>query len=237
MTLADDARNAVKRGLAGAGLEVRRVKPWEPQARRVTLATRFGVRTVLDVGAGRGDWAAALRAAGYRGTIVSFEPLAAAYEELRRAAEHDPSWYALKVALGAMRERRGMAPPGAGYEGREEIQVVPLDEVCRDRLTAHARVSLRVDVQGSEVDILRGAHATLPQVDVLELELSATDMHDGKRSYQEMLNFGEALGMDIAGLLETSFDEDAGRLLQFDALFARRADHPNGAAPDTGESA
>lgn len=236
MTLANDARNAVKRGLAGAGLEVRRVKPWEPQARRITLATRFGVRTVLDVGAGRGDWAAALRAAGYRGTIVSFEPLAGPFEELRLASEHDPAWFALKVALGAVRERRAMATPGAGYEGREEIQVVTLDEVCRDRLTARERVYLRVDAQGSEVEILRGAHATLPQVDVLELELSATDIHDGKRSYQEMLNFGEAVGMDLAGLLETSFDEDAGRLLQFDALFSRRADQTDGATPYTGES-
>src|SRR5581483_618078 len=56
------------------------------QATLRSLLARHRIDLVFDVGANRGQFAQALRRLGYRGEIVSFEPLAAHGEALRAAA-------------------------------------------------------------------------------------------------------------------------------------------------------
>ncbi|MEU0217078.1 FkbM family methyltransferase, partial [Streptomyces sp. NPDC006265] len=56
------------------------------------LILRSRIDVVLDVGANRGQYAAMLRRFGYRGRIVSFEPLHEPLRTLRRRAAADPLW-------------------------------------------------------------------------------------------------------------------------------------------------
>ena len=65
-----------------------------------SLIERLAVDCVLDVGANEGQWAAALRRAGYSGRIVSFEPVKQAFERLQVAASEDPIWDTHCLALG-----------------------------------------------------------------------------------------------------------------------------------------
>ena len=62
----------------------------------------FAIDVVLDVGANTGQFAQALRAQGYHGHIVSFEPLSDAHAALVAAADSDPLWdVAERCAIGA----------------------------------------------------------------------------------------------------------------------------------------
>jgi len=62
------------------GFDVVKYRPTRhPLARTRFLFERFGIDLVLDVGANTGQYARQLRHTGYRGRIVSFEPLASAY--------------------------------------------------------------------------------------------------------------------------------------------------------------
>ena len=60
----------------------------------------YGVNCVIDVGAHEGEYAKRLRAGGYAGRIVSFEPVPRAFAELEQAAAGDPDWHVHAVALG-----------------------------------------------------------------------------------------------------------------------------------------
>ena len=65
-----------------------------------TILRQYKINLVLDVGANRGQFAAGIRNLGYEQRIVSFEPLASAFEKLKTAAQNDPNWQICNFALG-----------------------------------------------------------------------------------------------------------------------------------------
>src|SRR5215471_3218540 len=67
---------------------------------RMRLLKHFGINLVFDVGANIGQYGAEMRSLGYRGRIVSFEPLSREFEVLRKRAENDALWKVDNRALG-----------------------------------------------------------------------------------------------------------------------------------------
>ncbi len=73
----------------------------DPSSAYVRRIGELGATVVLDVGANVGQFAQHLRAAGWEGRIVSYEPLSTAFGALSRNAAKDPQWQVFNVALGA----------------------------------------------------------------------------------------------------------------------------------------
>jgi FkbM family methyltransferase len=85
------------------GLQASRVGTYYEFAQ---LCMREKVDTVFDVGANRGQFASRIRAAGWTGATVSFEPIADLNRRLVAAAARDPKWViADPIALGAQQGR------------------------------------------------------------------------------------------------------------------------------------
>src|SRR5688572_8587852 len=61
--------------------------------------TDFQIDCVFDVGANEGQYAEKLREIGFRGSIISFEPIPALASVLRRKATRDPDWIIEEIAL------------------------------------------------------------------------------------------------------------------------------------------
>jgi FkbM family methyltransferase len=204
---------------------------------RIRLLQERGVTVVLDVGANAGQYARRLRADGYTGTIVSFEPLRDAYEQLRAAANGDPGWQTINVALGEAPAVATMnvsansysssflplsvttvdAAPDAEYVGTESVTVTALDLLDLPSGTT----MLKADVQGYEPAVLRGAPALLRTVEVIELELSLVPNYDGQELAPAVCALLRDLGF-VPVAMEASFvHPETGEILQIDALFAR----------------
>jgi FkbM family methyltransferase len=226
---------ALKRLARRGGLELLRFNPTNSlDAARPLVLRDQGIDLAVDAGANEGQWARGLREGGYRGAIVSFEPLSSAYARLSAAAAGDAGWSVRRVALsdgdgeaelhvagneGASSSLLAMRPAHetfARYVGTERVPLARLDDV---ELPAGERLLLKLDVQGAERAVLAGAGRTLERVRVVECELSFVELYEGQALFEELV----ALlgGFDLWGLRPALADPVSGRLLQADGLFVR----------------
>jgi FkbM family methyltransferase len=229
---------SVKRGGRRAGLELMRYNATNAlDAQRARLIVCSDVDLVVDVGANEGQWASDLRHAGYLGRIVSFEPLAEARTVLERAAAKDPNWSCrpeaasdrtgesnLHVAANSvssslleMAEPHVAAAPGSAIVGSQHVRTVRLD----DAGLRGARIMLKLDTQGAELDALAGASALLDSVVLVELEVSFKQLYVGGPLWRDTVDYLGARGYDLAALSATWVDDRTGRMLQADAVFVR----------------
>ncbi len=81
---------------------------------------------------------------------------------------------------------------------------------------------LKLDVQGYEDRVLRGAVETLSKISLIECELSVVPLYESQLNLREMLAFLAVRGFELEAL-ETGFRDQRGRIVQFNGLFASRS--------------
>jgi|tagenome__1003787_1003787.scaffolds.fasta_scaffold20955938_3 FkbM family methyltransferase len=169
----------------------------------------------LDVGANHGSFSVvASRLIGRDGTIVAFEPQAHLAELIRKSLAQtvvrDATVRAVAVGsspgtatLHIPRAMSGSATlhQGALGEGPQEhqtIQIVRLDDVLAD-FAPTGKVVMKLDVEGHELDALRGAERTLERLrPVIVLELNPVTTEGAGRRPEEILGFLADLGYRFA---------------------------------------
>lgn len=227
-------RAAVQSLLRGVGYEFVR---W-PLAHFLRQHT---IDTVLDVGANDGEYARTLRSIGYKGRIVSFEPLSRAFDALSAAAASDPDWHAVRLALGDTAESTvihvagnsasssllGMLPrhtavaPQSAYVAEEIVTMERLDAVFDSHVKPGSRVFLKIDTQGYESRVLSGAEGVLDRVVGLQVELSLEPLYEGQSMAEDVMAWLRRRGFQPHWVNHGFKDAKSQQLLQIDALFFR----------------
>ena len=236
-------RHYVKRAARQFGFDVIRFKPDRSEAANVAAVLRhFGIRLVLDVGANTGQYAAMLRETGYAGRIASFEPLTSAHARLTANAQGDARWTVHpRAAIGdhdgeivinvagnnvsssvlPMLDQHADAAPESRYIGKETVPLQSLDTAASAYLGDEPAIHLKIDTQGFEAAVLRGAVQTLGHCKTVQLELSLTPLYEGQELWQHFLRDFEARGFTLWTVLPGFVEAKTGRTLQLDAIFAR----------------
>jgi FkbM family methyltransferase len=234
---------SIKRAALKAGVEIKRAGPSPLHGpRRGQMLAQHGIDLVLDVGANAGQYAKQLRREGYRGRIVSFEPVNEPFLELSRHASGDVRWECRRIALAdtegtaeihvagnsamsssllEMKERHVQAAPDSAYVGSEQVRTARLDDLASAVADGAKHILLKLDVQGTEDRVLQGGTDLLSRVDLLEIELSLVRLYDGQRLLPEMLGWLAERGFTLIGLEPVLRDPESGYLLQVDGFFAR----------------
>lgn len=240
MSVRTALRDRVNAGLARLGYGLHRVD-LSPEALRAKLIEHEGIDLVLDVGANAGQHALGLREAGYRGRIVSFEPLAQAFAELERLAAGDPGWDVRRLALGdvdgtlplnvssnswsssllPIGERHMRSAPESAYVDTEEVRVARLDSVWAEIAGEAANPWLKLDVQGYELHVLRGAEQCISSVRGVQAELQLESLYEGDVDWRVIVDWLADRGFVVAGVEPGFADRATGRMLQFDGVFTR----------------
>jgi FkbM family methyltransferase len=207
---------------------------------RATILARPDVDLVIDVGAHAGEYGSSLREQGYRGPIVSFEPVRSQFERLSAAAAGDAAWECRNRAAGsqaetatinvsgndgfsssllAMKEAHERAVGDSRYARSEEIQVVCLDEELAELDRSRRHAYLKVDTQGFEHEVVKGGAAVLAGCRAVELELSLTPLYEGQLLAGEMIELMREHGFKPTHLEPEFVDPASGELLQLNGLF------------------
>ncbi len=211
--------------------------------RRAELIAEQVIDAVVDVGANEGLFAKRLRDDGFSGRIVSFEPLSGAFALLASASAADPSWECVQLALGAttgeatlnvarnlasssflpMDSRLPEAEPRLAYVGTEECSLSTLDVLAPDLFQPEERLYLKLDVQGFELEVLRGAEATLARVLALDVELSQALLYEGAPLMDEVVGYLAERDYVLLGTEPAYIHPRTGETLQLNGLFVRNS--------------
>lgn len=233
-------RQAIKKAFWRAGWDIVRFNPsTHPLARRARLLRNYQIDVVLDVGANTGQYAKQIRDLGYKGRIVSFEPLRSALVELREAARQDTNWLIREHACGAingvqpinvaansqsssflpMRPRHVEIYPGSQYVGTEVVPVMRLASIFDTVVRPEAKTWLKLDVQGFEMQVLEGAAGVLDRIDAIQAEISLEPLYDGETTFGNILDFMERSGFVLVGIESYLSEPVTSHLVQVDCIF------------------
>jgi len=243
-------RGLIKRLLKRAGYEVHRTSIHTSAAAQLArIIECVGIDLVLDIGGNVGQFATSLREHGYRGRIVSFEPLSSAHARLLATAQGDDLWQvAPRMALGDaegevsihvagnslsssvldMLPEHLRAAPGSGPVGSETVTLRRLDHVAPEYLGAAKAVMLKIDTQGYEDRVLAGAAGVIDRMIAIQVEMSLVPLYAKQPLFDELRKEIEVMNFTLFAIFPGYIHDVTGRTLQVDGLFLRRGAEASG---------
>lgn len=103
---------------------------------------------------------------------------------------------------------------------KRKVPIIRLDDVLAQR--TEGSILLKIDVQGAELDVLRGAREILSRVDMIIMEVALISTMQGGADFSVVVRFMEDIGFhvyDILGGLVRPLD---GSLQQLDLVFVQK---------------
>jgi FkbM family methyltransferase len=217
-------------------------------SRQIKRLLRSGeINVVLDVGAYRGDYCKMLRErVGYDGMIVSFEPSADSFRFLKATMNDDSGWRGFGIGLS---DKNTVATLNR-YPGREmfnsvhtlrkedaqsynvnlakrfseKIRLRTIDTLWGEITEgiSSPRVFMKMDTQGHDIAVIRGATGHLRFFCGIQSELPVIEIYDGMTPMHEALAFYRKLGFVPMGFYAvntpTAYD---GVSPEFDVVFKK----------------
>jgi FkbM family methyltransferase len=201
------------------------------------IPLRSDIRTVIDVGSNRGQFAVLALARFPLAQLICFEPLPEPRKVLQKITEGDGNRvdivpYAAAAhrnlsmrmhvskaddasSLLPIGKRQIIAFPGTEEQGVEEVVAVRIDEVVH---SVDEPCLMKIDVQGYELPVLQGAERLLPNITHLLIECSFAELYRGQALAGKVIAYLIDCGYQLTGIYGVKRDRE-GHCLCADFLF------------------
>jgi FkbM family methyltransferase len=198
---------------------------------------------VLDVGANSGQYGKFLREIGFKGHIVSFEPVKSVFDQLEAAAKSDSKWICYHLALGEQKEDKTINVYSStvfssfleatdyskgiwnslNTSNVETVHVERLDDLFQDirGRTGCSAFYLKMDTQGFDISVFRGALGSLPRVMALQSEVALISVYKDMPDAYDVLKEFHAHNYFISGMYPINRDESLA-VIEYDTVLVRR---------------
>lgn len=230
-------RNAIRVALKRHPIEYR--SRW-PDLAMFNLAKND---VVFDVGANVGEFTECVLAFQPRAIVHAFEPIPEVFRELALKFKDYSGIYLNPAALGSRPGEQslivssyaeassflengpvlneGVYGIDFGPVRSQRVNVETLADYCVGRGVGLIRL-LKLDVQGYELEVLKGADAVLDRVEFVYAEAQFQELYKGGPRFTDLFDFLNIRSFDLVRM--TSFrKDDEGRLMECDMIFRNRA--------------
>ncbi len=201
------------------------------------------IQTIFDVGANEGQFAEKIRTLFPNATIYAFEPLPHVYERLVEMFKGDQKFIPCNYALGEKEEEtiiflNEYSPSSSLLEMADEhkkhfdfarketvhtIYVKRLDDIAPSIKIAKPAL-LKIDVQGFEEKVILGGRNTIPEFDMILIEVSFRELYKEQPLFDDIYNQLKKVGFNYCGNFEQLISPKDGSILQADAIFIRKSE-------------
>jgi FkbM family methyltransferase len=194
-------------------------------------------KTVVDIGANRGQFALVAHRYFPEAAIFSFEPLPGAAKIFRRVLGNESRVNLQQLAIGPKAlnceihvsnrdDSSSLLPigalhaqifPGTAECCQQVVRVQPLDSIL-GATDIRPCALLKIDVEGYEIEALKGCGELLDLFAYVYLEASFVELNQGQPLADEVIEYLKCRGFQLRGIFNMSYDK-CGYSVQADFLF------------------
>jgi len=206
------------------------------------LLNNLDCNHIIDIGANKGQFSLAARYVFPKAHITSFEPLSKPADKFNQLFENDENIILHQSAIGPEKQTLPMhvskkadsssifpigksqasTYPGTEESHIEKITIAPLSKFIRyDDLKPP--VFVKIDVQGYELEVLKGCEKFLEFFTYIYVECSFIELYEGQALVDEVIEYLSDYSFKLNGVYNINYDEK-GVAIQGDFLFVKSKD-------------
>jgi FkbM family methyltransferase len=204
---------------------------WMEKCLRHLVEKNFKPEVVLDIGAGKGTWSIEAGQHFKDAEFFMIEPLVESEEQLSSLCKKNPRYHYILTAVDKESGEKIMnvTPDLFGstllsyYAGEDPSlqRKIPVDVI--DQMISEGKIRppqfVKIDVQGSEINVLKGGQRMFATAEVFIIETSLFEFMPGCPRVHDLIAFMAARDFflfDLAGFLRRPYEND---LAQLDLVF------------------
>jgi len=217
------------------GLSSFSVSPYQSVIRNMNEAN---ISYTIDIGANVGQFGVDMRRHGFSGQIISYEPVKEAYEILASTITKHKPWRAFQIGIGSAESSQNINVSGndglsssllamgkvhldnfpkSVTVSSQKVSVSTLDKQLEVLGIDPGKILLKLDVQGYEAEVLKGAAKSLSKIPLCFLEVSIVPLYEGEITLLPILNLLSESGHEVIDVFR-GVKTKKGQLLQLDIL-------------------
>jgi len=198
------------------------------------------INYIFDVGANEGQFVDEIRHYGYNGQILSFEPYIDAHKKILENSKKDENWQIYKpIALGnkeaqnkiyisknsvsssilKIKDEHINNAPDSKLISEQPIEEKKLEDIFNDFDLKNKNLFLKIDTQGYEFQILKGAEKILKEFKGILVEVSLVELYEDQKNWLEIVEFIQSHGFKLWSVDRGFTNKKNGQTLQMDLCF------------------
>ncbi len=207
--------------------------------RQLDLFNKYQIDLLFDVGANKGQFAKLIRTIGYKGRIISFEPIPEAFQFLYANLATDTLHEAVNNAIGNkvgevelnisansysssildILPAHVESENNSIYVDKIKVPIVTIDSIIDNYYSSKDNLFIKIDTQGYEKQVFEGCLNSIDKICGFQMELSIVPLYIGESLMSDMINTLRNYGYTLRLIDGGHMNYTTGELLQVECVF------------------
>ena len=216
---------------------------YDPVQNLIKSMNYFKIRSVLDIGANKGQFALNLIKNNFKGDILSFEPLEKEHKILKLLSNKKKNWKIIRRCAVGKKNHQSKFNISLNRESSSLFKILPkhtnlrpdsrtvksslinvekLDNFRSEIIKLKKNLLLKIDTQGSEIEVLLGAKKILKNIQCLYIEVSIIPLYKNQKLWLDVIEYLKKQNFYVWSIDQLLKNKDTGQTYQLDIFFYKK---------------